>query len=318
MSTFIEFCNDHGVIAPSYIEPGRWIRVPTIAHPRKKNGVVKISDDGRAGWCRDWATMETPALWKVNGGSDYKANEVDKEMIAMRQRERVRMTTQASEKARAYWNRCRPLSGVTGYLEAKGLTVEGCAGIRVSPEGETVVPMMKNGIIVSVQRIAADGSKKFWTDAPTKGASFMLARKGSTLTIFTEGFATAATLYCAVASATVIVTFSANNLPLVVEQFQPRGLAVIAADNDHETMGRIGKNPGMDAAQKAAEICGAGVSVPDAAGSDFNDLFQEALRKLKDDDMLSKFKKRPEIIRKAALAQVASVVMKAAKFIPYS
>ena len=42
----------------------------------------------------------------------------------------------------------------------------------------------------------------------------------------------------------------------------PVGLAVVAADNDQGTEVRIGTNPGIDAAQAAADAAGAGVAVP--------------------------------------------------------
>lgn len=313
--TFNDFCHDHGVLAPPYIEPGRWLRVPTVNHPRKKNGVVRLSDDGRVGWVRDWASMDTPAVWKADGGKK-EGNFVDSKEIESRRKMRLYEMEQATMKARGFWSRCLPLNGPTEYLKAKDLMVDGCAGIRRTESGETVVPMFIKGELASVQRIFPNGEKLFWAGAPSKGAIFRLNRKDGSVTIFCEGLATGLTIYEAIPQSSVIITFSAANLALVAGWMKPTGLAVVAADNDHETEGRTGLNPGVEFARKAAESLKVGVAIPDVRGSDWNDYLHERLLAKRDDDMLSKFRKRPEVIRQSVLGEIRMEIMKHAKFIP--
>lgn len=310
--TLDDFCHSLGVIPPNMLVPGRWIRCHTESHPRKKNGAVRVSDDGLVAWIMDWATMEKPEMWKHDSIGERK---VDYRAISQRKIKRIEDTSEAIRSANQFWNCCLPLDGPTPYMEAKGLSVEGCGMIRRTKDGETVVPMYSYGKLTTVQRIKPDGEKKFWYGAPSKGCTLPLWRKGASVAVLCEGFATGVTLWCAIPTASVTITFSASNLILAASSMNLRGMCVIAADNDHETQAKIGTNPGVDAANKASLACRAGVAIPDVRGSDWNDFFCEKLMALKDDNMLSKFKKRPEILRRDALACVQREVMRHAKFI---
>lgn len=318
---FSDFCLDHGVIPPSDLVPGRWTRCSTVDHPNKKgrsgNGTVKLSDDERVGWVRNWATMETPAMWKANGDRAQADDSAFKARSAERFREQVRLEKKAMEDARKYFLSCPLLSGPTPYMEAKEITVQGAGSCRRTGDGALVIPMTIEKDICSTQTIFPDGSKKFFYGAPVKGATFTMGRKDSAVTLLCEGWATGATLHAAVPEALVIVCFSASNLVTVARKIKLHGMACICADDDWETCDKISRNPGVDAAKEAAEILGCGVAKPECSGSDFNDLFRECLRKLREDDMLSKFKKQPDQIRQNALAEVKRLVMKSIRFIPY-
>ena len=65
-------------------------------------------------------------------------------------------------------------------------------------------------------------------------------------------------------------------------------------------------------------MTGAGLAVPDCRGSDWLDLFQERMQTLRDDNSLSKWKRRPADIRAAALAEIRLAIMSAVKFIPFA
>lgn len=310
-NSFLESC---GCIPPDHVEPGRWKDCATTDAPRKKKARIKLDDDGMSGVCIDWRTGEK-RFWR-SGSKTYEGC-VDHAAIALRQRERVRFATQASEGARKFWDGCKSLNGPTPYLEGKGLRADGCHGIRLSSVGELVVPMERRGQIVSIQRIAQDGGKLFWPGAPTKEAYHVISRGNATLTVLCEGFATGATLFAAINTAQVIVTFSASNLPVVAEQLRPCGLVVIASDNDSETLLKINRNPGIESAKKASDILGCGIAIPDVRGSDWNDYLTERLAVLREDNMLSSWKKRPEVMRRSVLAEINAIVMREAKFIPY-
>lgn len=311
---FNSFLQECGCIPPDHLEPGRWKDCATIDAPRKKKARIKLDDDGASGVCIDWRTGEK-RFWRA--GSKTQEGYVDHAAIAMRQRERVRMATWASGEARRFWDGCKPLNGPTPYLTGKELRTDGCHGIRLSSAGELVVPMERRGQIVSVQRIAQDGTKRFWSGAPTKEAYHVISRGDAMLTVLCEGFATGATLFAAISTAQVIVTFSASNLPVVAEQLRPCGLVVIASDNDSETLLKINRNPGIESAKKAADILGCGFAIPDVRGSDWNDYLTERLMAMREDNMLSSWKKRPEVMRRSALAEINAAIMREAKFIAY-
>lgn len=311
---FREFCAQHGLLPPAVIPPDRWIRCPTTAKPHSRNGAIILSGNGGAGAVQDWATMSEPIVWKANGDEAPRESPA---LVAQRARERARLSREAIEGARAFWRTCSPLHGPTAYLERKGLGVEGCAGVRLGPRGELVIPMERGGELVSVQRIAPDGDKKFWPGAPSKGASFTISRPRSTVTVLCEGFATGATVFAAIPEASVIVTFSAGNLVEVAEGLKVHGMVAVACDDDHETAVRIGKNPGREAGERAAALLGCGCAVPEAqsfSGSDWNDFYSWRLRVLNDDRMLSSFKKRPEMLRRTVLSEIRAAVMRCAVF----
>jgi len=310
---FRSFCLSHGVVAPEVILPEKWMRVKTQDHQRKRNGSVKMFADGRVGLVMNWATMSSPAVWKEGG--EQEARPMDFREVNSRRLERARITEKAKADALAYWSRCTPLRGPHPYLANKDLGVEGCSGLRLGPQGELVVPMMIAGKLSSVQRIW-EGEKRFWPDAPTKGATFTLWRKDSTVTILCEGLATGLCLYSAVPQASVVIAFSAHNMVTVAGWMKPVGMVVICADNDAETFQRTGTNPGLEAAQKAAKLWGCGISIPDCRGSDFQDLLHEKLMAKNDDNALAKWKKRPQEIRQIALAEIRMQVLRSCTFIP--
>lgn len=312
---FAEHCLFHNVILPEDITPGRWMSAACADEPRKKKGRFILDPDGRAGMVFDWRTGEHHA-WRANGSGPETLPRPTVDHQARRAAEKARYEV-ASRAAGLYYDRADPLTGPLPYLIGKELGVEGCAQIRCTPTNELVIPMVIRGRFASVQRILPDGSKLFWPGAPTAGAAFRIDRRNSTVTLLCEGVATGLLLFQAVTEASVVVTFSASNLARVCRSCRPCGLVAVCADNDHETAERIGRNPGLEAAQEAVALTGAGLAVPDCRGSDWLDLFQERMQTLREDNSLSRWKKRPTDIRRSALAEIRLAVMTAAKFIPW-
>lgn len=276
MNGFLAFIAAHGIIAPDCITPGKWQRCRTENHPRKKNGSIKLADDGQVGWCQDYAVHAEPLMWRA-GRAGPLAAPLDRALIARRQAERRAALAAATLSARSRYAQCAPLRNEHPYLAGKGFGVAGCHGLRVDAAGALVVPMLCDGAILSLQRIAADGEKRFHPGATTRGACYVIERPGATVTAFAEGFATGLTIFHAVPACRVVVAFNAGNLPVVASARRPAGLAVVCADNDWETAARIGRNPGLEYAREAAALLGVGVAYPECAGSDWNDFLSARL-----------------------------------------
>lgn len=255
---------------------GKIRRCPTDTHPAKRNGWYVLHPDGHGAW-GDWSSGSGEALghWKDESASHTAVSAATLERMA-RQREQERAyRIQAMRSARAFWERARPLNRLHPYIEAKGLSALGCAGLR-QHDGLLVVPVWHGDWIISIQTITPDGAKRFWPGAPVKGGAFVLDRPHAAVTAFCEGLATGLAVYQAVRQARVVVCFDAGNLFPVVDRLKPTGSVVIAADNDHGTMARRGFNPGLDKAHNAADLVGAGIAYPQGIeGTDWADALKE-------------------------------------------
>ena len=180
----------------------------------------------------------------------------------------------AAEKARREWEAAKPVNESHPYLRRKGISPHMA---RVDTKGLLLIPVYgENNEIQSLQRIAPDGQKRFftgckmrgghvWIDEPKDGAALLLA----------EGFGTSDTLQRATGYA-VCVCFSAGNLKEVAEHVRkryPLAQLLICADDDTKTPG----NPGRTKATEAAEAVAGKVVLPvflNQDGGDFNDLEQ--------------------------------------------
>ena len=307
--TFREFCRSYGLMVHLDITPGKWQRCATEDKPRRRNGSFKLCEDERAGFCLNYATMTEAAVWHADRTD--RAPVIDAKELESRRLAKERETRKAIDGAQRYYAACQPVRGSHPYLDRKDLTMEGCYGLRVDPENRLVIPLYTQGELVSVQRVAEDGEKLFWPGAPIKGAYYALARKHATITVFCEGLATGLTIFAACQEARVICAFSSGNLPQIVFK-PPFGIAIVAADNDWKTAEKIGSNPGVDAAKKAADAIGSRLAIPrvaDERHSDFNDLFAELLEKQKTNRMFSKWKCSDAKVRQLALAGIKSAIL---------
>ncbi|MDQ1924566.1 toprim domain-containing protein [Massilia pseudoviolaceinigra] len=316
MSDFLQFVQANGIIVPDNFTPGRWIRCKTESHPRKKNGSIKLADDGLVGWCQDYAVHAEPVMWRASDEAAALAAPIDRAAIARRQVERRDALCEATLGARAYYDRCAPLRDSHPYLVNKGLGVAGCVGLRVDADGWLVVPMLYNGKILSLQRISSDGEKKFHFGATTKSAYYAIERPGAAVTVLVEGFATGLTIFQAIPNCRVIVAFNAGNLPVVAERMDRSGMGVVCADNDHETAARIGRNPGLDAAHAAAALLGVGVSAPTCKGTDWNDYAMEQMELALEGQAFSFSRKRTVLQMQASVfADIKLKVMREARLL---
>ena len=261
-----------GFMPRAVIADGKWRRCPTADKPKKRNGAYVLHPDGR-GYFRNWATDSDVSAW-ADGSAD-RAPQIDAVQMERRRAAEREARHAAMKGARARWAEAAPVRGLHPYLERKGLSPMGCAGLRVY-RGQLVVPVFWGETLTSIQTISEDGTKRFWPGAPVKGGAFVLPRPRAAVTAICEGLATGLAVYQAMRHATVIVAFDAGNLVHVVDRMRPTGSVVICADNDHATEAKRGMNPGREKAANAAELIGAGVAWPeDIEGTDWADALAE-------------------------------------------
>lgn len=303
---FENFLQANGLLPGNVVPDGIWHRCPTADHPRKHNGSYKLAFDARVGFCQDHAVHPEVLVWHPDGVD--KVRPIDFDAIARRRTEARRVQVKAIQAARAYYLDCKPLRDGHPYLEAHGLKMDGCHGLKAD-DGWLVVPVWKDGNLMSVQRISQGGEKKFWTGAPVKAGSYVIERRGAQVLVLCEGLATGLAIFAAVPTVRVIVAFDSGNMTQV--EIPRRWLVAIASDNDHETEARIGRNPGLKAAQEAADALGCGVAVPVCRGSDWCDYRNERVQDL----LVDRPEDREEAIRRAVDAEISAQIMRAARYL---
>lgn len=308
MNEFVDFVRGVGLIPHAVVPDGRWRRCPTENHRRTRNGAYKLAESGRIGWAQDHATHPEPLTWRAD--KDAVFPKVDMAAIARRRNDARRLMIKAIHGARDFYAKCDPLRGGHEYLKAHGLDMTGCMGLKTDVTGWLVVPAFVGRNLMSLQRISPEGEKRFWTGAPMKGASYTIDRTSYSITALCEGLATGLAIFAAAPLVRVVVGFDAGNLGRV--EMPQRGLVVVAADNDHETAARIGRNPGLIAATEAAEHIGCGVAIPEGmAGSDFCDWrMEKTAARLANRGRMSE-----SAVRKAVDAEIAATIARNAKFV---
>lgn len=307
MIAFVDFLKIAGLIPREVVADSKWRRCKTETHPHSKNGSYKLLDSGTLGFAQDFAVHPSPLIWRADRTND--APKIDHAAIAKRRRDEQQARTNATREAREFYAACKPLRGSHQYLTSHGLNMAGCMGLKVDDKGWLVVPMLIGSNIVSVQRISPEGEKKFWFGAAVGGASYTIDRANASVTVLCEGLATGLAIFAAMPLASVLVAFNSGNLSRVsTPKF---GMVVVAADNDHATLKKIGRNPGVMAATEAAEAIGCGVAIPEGIeGTDFCDFRQERLASLtflKTDKW--------ENVQKKVDAEITAQIMRQAKFV---
>jgi len=272
--TFTQFAQSHGLIVPRVIE-GKWVRVRTTDKPKHRNGAYKYLGD--VGFIQNWATMQEPAVWRPTKPHAYQATtpRVGADGRARIRAEQLKQQAHSIHAMREHWESLPSLADGHPYLKAKGLSMQGCNGLRI--DGDLlVIPVYRNASLISLQTIAPDGTKRYRYGCPIKGGNFVLNRRSATLTAITEGFATGLAVYQCIPVARVIVCFDAGNMAAVARALNVTGLAVVCADNDWQTEARTGSNPGIERARQAADAIGCGIAYPQGIqGTDWADALQE-------------------------------------------
>lgn len=267
--------------------PLDWLPVPDGAiHRFHVPGDKQGSENGWYVLYLDGIASGAFGSWKTGGTSPWSSREPADHREAAQIRERIEQARQQREAeqqqrqfktanlAQRWWRDARRADPDHQYLLAKGARSH---SLRQRGD-ELLVPLYAGGLLVNLQRIAPDGSKRFLFGGRIKGCYSPLGRiiPGKPLCIC-EGWVTGATLH--ENGYTVACAMNAGNLKPVALALRAEyhtAEIIIAGDDDRRTEG----NPGRTAANAAAVAVGGLVTFPEwPAGapdtlSDFNDLFR--------------------------------------------
>ena len=236
------------------------------------------------------------------------------ELAAIREQSRLKAEASAAEKAaehakaavlaQAIWDESQPAADHP-YLTRKGVVAHGLrvgkwevtdaetGEVRTVSNRALLVPIKdRTGKIHSLQAIMpvkpTHGKDKLYLAGGAKAGHFFAIGKplevgGKRVFVLAEGYATAASLH-EITGHAVLVCFDASNLLPVasaIRERQPDAIIMLAADNDQFNVRKDGTkyNPGVDAANKAAQEVSGLVAVPqfkslDGEPTDWNDLHQ--------------------------------------------
>jgi len=241
-----------------------------------RNGWYALHLDGRAaGVFGSWKTG-LRSTWAADGKrmSDTEreafAKLIEAAKIKAQAERRAEHEARAIE-ARAEWDAWAPADPAHPYLTRKGV---GPHNLR-QRGGLLIVPLFDAfGLLWNVQRIAADGGKRFKPGRAGGLFSPIGDITNPATILICEGWATGATLHEETGHP-VLCAMNAGNLLAVATAARSAWAGaelVICADNDRQTAG----NPGVTYATAAAKATGAKLIVPEfpegVAGSDFNDM----------------------------------------------
>lgn len=269
---------DAGLTPPDVIEAdGQLHRFHVEGDKRgSRNGWYALHLDGRAaGVFGSWKTG-LRSTWAADGKrmSDTERESFAKLIEAAKlkaQAERRAEHEARATEARAEWDAAAPADPAHAYLTKKGV---GPHNLR-QRGGLLIVPLFDAfGLLWNVQRIQADGGKRF-KPGRAGGLFSPIGDFNEPRTILIcEGWATGATLHEETGHPVLCAMTAGSLLPVATAARSAWAGAelVICADNDRFTEG----NPGVTYATAAAKAAGAKLIVPQfpegVAGSDFNDL----------------------------------------------
>lgn len=227
----------------------------------KRNGYAVLFPDGQAGAFGHWPT-QVKVSWRSKGRyaiwqpQDMRA--ISYRLAAQREA-RSESERSVSAKAENLLKDAGPASRLHPYLLKKGLPA-----IGLYQRGETLLAPVTDifGKIWSLQRILSDGTKlflpgrrrprTFWSTglklADDIGAHPECIYIG-------EGVATMLALHIATGYSPVVAAMEAHSLVDCARAIRtrfPKSTLIICADDDAATQLRLGRNPGIEAANAAA------------------------------------------------------------------
>jgi putative DNA primase/helicase len=268
----------------SIIADGKIHRCGTVSRESGKDGVycLYLNDGIPAGWFQNHRTGEwqTWSLKTKRRPTRAEQTTFFERMTRDRQHrdaELFRQHEQAAARAMQLWNTAKPADDNHEYLIRKQVKAHGIRKWR----GRLIIPVYDaSGQIQSLQFISPDGAKRFLFGGKLTGGRFLIGREPSPddVILIGEGYATMATLNTET-HYPCFVAFCASNLEhaaISIRARYPKAKIVICGDNDAETEAKTGRNPGIEAAKRAAAACNGNVAFPPKLPgvSDFNDWAQ--------------------------------------------
>ena len=192
----------------------------------------------------------------------------------VREAEEKIMSENVSEVVHKIWTEAADANSDHPYLSKKKINPNGA---RVTGDGRLIVPLYNaEGELTTLQYIDGSGNKLYHAGGKTGGSYWSVGNNDNDHIYVAEGFATASTI-AETMHRTCYITYSASNIPLVVERLRDRyGAAkriIVVADNDSSGVGR-------NYADQASAKFGVSVIMPPVNGdaNDYllsgNDLFE--------------------------------------------
>lgn len=297
-TTFIDDIQAIGaIVTQSLIYDGKFHRIKVIGDKGGSlSGSYRYFDDGIPhGYFRNHRTGEEIKKSYPREES-YESRLTPKELAALREEQLQRMERHKKEQeeqanivaqniAQLLHNLPSTLNNPSDYFIKKGIS--GTEYTYKDGNNLTWIPLYdKSGKITTVQTIAPDGSKRFFSGGKKHG-SFHIINGYINLQdtiIICEGYATGASIFESlkaynVKNISVVAAMDAGNILPVAKDLKElftNNLFVIACDNDYLSALKTGINPGVNYGEKAAQEINAHVAIPQFAsgevGSDFNDL----------------------------------------------
>jgi putative DNA primase/helicase len=211
----------------------------------------------RLGLSRKWKSGDDRLL------TDEERSRLRAEWAAAKQKrieERQRSENEAALDALDMWRRAAPAGADHGYVVKKRLNSSPLRQL----DGKLLIPMVDgSGKLWNLQRIAADGTKRFLFGGRTDGLFCLIgydSRDARTFCIG-EGYATMAAVHRS-SGHPCIVAFSAKNMAAVARLWnaaRPDLHYIVCADDDADNPNG---NIGLKAAEAVAEEIGAKVALP--------------------------------------------------------
>lgn len=206
----------------------------------------------KAGGSQTWSSREPADLREAE-----QVRQCIEQARQKREADVLQRNQEAADVARRWWRDARRADPAHPYLVAKGVR---SYGLR-QRGNDLLVPLYADGELVNLQRIGADGGKRFLFGGQVRGTYSALGSIAPDKPLcICEGWATGATLHHS--GYTVAAAMNAGNLKAVAVALRAKYPAieiVIAGDDDRLTDG----NPGRTAAISAALAVGAEVAFPE-------------------------------------------------------
>lgn len=281
---FGRFLNHMGFYPKTVVASGKPERF-SITYPngkRKNNGSYTLYADGRPnGFVFDWSRSEFCFKWTPESKgeklsqAEYKRLRDDQDRAArQRQKEKADASRAATAAAAAYWDAAQPADPMHGYLSRKRIAPHTA---RIGADGlgkdALLIPMHdRDGAIVSITRIWADGEKKAWPGAPVRIGDCWArtwigaAPEAAEVLIVGEGFSTVASIAEIYPNAAACVAFTAGALAGVAADirraFPDKPIVVLQDDDDLHKGGA-----GQKAARAASDAAKAAIAKPVREGA---------------------------------------------------
>lgn len=274
-------CAEVGIVPPPSYQEGRWTKTDTLEGKSGKGDGRIIVDEGRVtSW--NWQTGEKATVF-MDEGRKPDRQQFARAAAQRRDEDRARAARAAAiaqELVRRAQLKPHGYLAAKGFASERGLVlgsdaVREIAGRYIVPDGARaalVIPARIGERISSAQLIWEGGEKRFLAGGEMGGACHRLSK--GTDTWLCEGLATGMSLRAALRglgrSDTVIIGFSAYNLPVLARTI--RGRCFIAADHDKP----MEQFDGLGTGEHCARQAGQPYVMPERLGDDFNDVHQDS------------------------------------------